>query len=171
MHEIVLNPFKRFDRQTMIGKTISHYHIVEKIGQGGMGVVYKAEDTRLHRTVALKFLPSQVTEDSDIKARFLQEAQAASALDHPNIATIYEIEEAEGECFIAMLYVEGETLKERIKSGPLEVEEALHLAISIGEGLAAAHAKGIIHRDIKSANIMITPTGQVKITDFGLAKF
>ena len=161
----------------LIGKTLSHYNIIEKLGEGGMGVVYKAEDTRLHRIVALKFLPLKVGEDADIKARFFQEARAASALDHTNIATIYEIEEAENQWFIAMAYVEGQALKKKIQSGvgegpsPLPLEEATDIAIQVAEGLAAAHAKGIIHRDIKSANIMLTPAGQVKITDFGLAKF
>lgn len=155
----------------MIGKTISHYHILEKIGEGGMGVVYKAEDKRLHRIVALKFLPAQLTKDTEIKNRFFHEAQAASALDHPNIATIYEIEEDDGEWFIVMAYIEGHSLKEKTQGGPLPTEETLNLAIQITEGLAAAHSKGIIHRDIKSSNIMITKTGQVKITDFGLAKF
>ncbi|MBD3341874.1 MAG: protein kinase [Candidatus Lokiarchaeota archaeon] len=155
----------------MIGKTISHYHILEKIGEGGMGVVYKAEDTRLKRTVALKFLQPHQTKDPEANARFIREAQAASALDHPNICTIYEIDETEdSQTFIAMSHCDGGTLKEKIKQGPMEVEQAIDIATQIAEGLKAAHKKGIVHRDIKSANIMITDDGQVKITDFGLAK-
>jgi len=154
----------------VIGKTISHYKILEKLGEGGMGVVYKAEDTKLKRTVALKFLPPELTRDKEAKERFIQEAQAAAALDHPNICTVHEIDEAEGQTFIAMAYIKGESLKEKIASGPVKIEKALDITIQVAEGLKEAHEKGIIHRDIKPANVMLTEKGQAKITDFGLAK-
>jgi non-specific serine/threonine protein kinase len=154
----------------MIGKTIAHYKILEKIGEGGMGVVYKAEDTKLKRTVALKFLPPELTRDAQAKARFIQEAQAAAALDHPNICAVYEIGESEGATYIAMPYIKGRSLRERIAIGPLSMEEALAIAGQVGEGLKEAHEKGIIHRDIKPANITLTEKGQAKIMDFGLAK-
>lgn len=154
----------------MIGQTISHYKILEKIGEGGMGVVYKAEDTKLKRIVALKFLPKEFTKDKDAKDRFIQEAQAAGALDHPNICTVYEIDEIDGQTFIVMAYIEGHSLKDRLKSGLIELEEALKIAIQIANGLQEAHENGIIHRDIKPANIMLTSKGQPKIMDFGLAK-
>ena len=155
----------------MIGKTISHYRILEKLGEGGMGVVYRAEDTKLRRTVALKFLPPELTRDPEAKERFIQEAQAASALDHPNICNIHEIDEtAEGQLFICMAHYEGETLKERIRRGPLDALEAVQIAIQVGQGLANAHSQGIIHRDVKPANIIITKDGVAKILDFGLAK-
>jgi len=154
----------------MIGKTISHYKILEKLGEGGMGVVYKAQDTKLKRTVALKFLPQELLCDSESKARFIHEAQAASALNHPNITTIHEIDEVEGECFICMEYIEGKSLKELVKEKGFSIEEILKIAIQICEGLTAAHEKKIVHRDIKSDNIMLTPRGQVNIMDFGLAK-
>jgi serine/threonine protein kinase len=154
----------------MIGKTISHYRILEKLGEGGMGIVYKAEDTKLKRIVALKFLPKTALGGTEEKSRFVHEAQAAAALNHPNIATIYEIDEVDGQMFIAMEFIEGQSLQEKIKAGPLKIEEAIKLASQIAEGLQAAHEKGITHRDIKSANIMITDKGQVKIMDFGLAK-
>jgi len=138
----------------MIGKTISHYKILEKLGEGGMGVVYKAEDLKLKRTVALKFLPSGLTRDPEAKERFIQEAQAASALDHPNICTVYEINETEdSRLFIAMACYEGETLREKIKRGPLNLELTIEIAIQITKGLAKAHENGIIHLDIKPANI------------------
>jgi len=154
----------------MIGKTISHYKILEKLGEGGMGVVYKAQDTKLDRIVALKFLPKDLLCDEEARMRFEHEAKAASALDHPNIATIYEIDEAEGECFISMAYIEGKSIKEVIKEKRLSIEEILGVAVQFCEGLTAAHEKGIVHRDIKSDNIMLTPGGLVKIMDFGLAK-
>ena len=155
----------------MIGKTIAHYKIIDKLGEGGMGVVYKAEDLKLNRTVALKFLSLGMNRDTDSKKRFIQEARSASALDHENICTIYEVNETEDEqTFIVMAYYNGETLKEKISSGPLRIDEALTIAVKICQGLQEAHDKGIIHRDIKPENIMITDKGQVKIMDFGLAK-
>jgi serine/threonine protein kinase/tetratricopeptide (TPR) repeat protein len=155
----------------VIGKIISRYHIGNKIGEGGMGVVYKAEDTRLKRTVALKFLPPELTRDPEAKDRFAHEAQAASALDHPNICTIYEINDTEdGQMFMAMGFYEGETLEQRIKKGPLPLDEATSIATQTALGLARAHEAGIVHRDIKPANIIITTRGEVKIVDFGLAK-
>jgi serine/threonine protein kinase len=154
----------------MIGKIISHYKILAKLGEGGMGVVYKAEDTRLKRLVALKFLPSSIMASEAEKARFIHEAQAAAALNHPNICTIHEIDEAEGHLFIAMEFVEGQSLKEKVASGMLQVASVIDIAIQIAEGLQAAHEKKITHRDIKPANVMLTPKGQVKIMDFGLAK-
>jgi serine/threonine protein kinase/cytochrome c-type biogenesis protein CcmH/NrfG len=154
----------------MIGKIISHYKIVEKLGQGGMGVVYKARDTKLERTVALKFLRYADFESEEQKSRFVREAQTAAALDHPSICTVYEIEEVDDQIFISMAYVEGENLKELLRSGPLDIDEALNIAIQVGRGLEAAHRSDIIHRDIKCSNIMVSDRGQVKITDFGLAK-
>ena len=154
----------------MIGRTISHYTILEKLGEGGMGVVYKAEDTKLKRTVALKFLSSRAVGTEEDKARFIHEAQSAAALNHPNICTIHEIDEYEGRFFIAMESIEGTSLKTRIESGPLPLDEVVGIAVQIAEGLRAAHKRDVIHRDVKSANVMITPEGQAKIMDFGLAK-
>jgi len=154
----------------MFGQTISHYKILEKLGEGGMGVVYKAEDTKLKRTVALKFLSARAVGTDEDKARFVHEAQSAAALNHPNICTVYEIDEYENQPFIAMECIEGDSLKDKIESGPLELDEALRIAAEIAEGLQEAHARGIIHRDVKSANVMLTTTGRVKMMDFGLAK-
>ena len=153
----------------MIGTRVSHYHIIEGIGAGGMGVVYLAEDERLHRKVALKFLPPTTAQDAHARARLLREAQAASALDHPNVATVHDIGESNGQLFIAMPFYDGETLRTRIERGPLTFSEAARIAGQIAAGLAAAHRAGIVHRDLKPAHIVLTNDGQVKIVDFGLA--
>ena len=154
----------------MIGKTISHYRILDKLGEGGMGKVYLAEDTKLNRKVALKFLSSYSSSDDDEKLRFITEAQSAAALNHPNICSVYEIDEKENQTFISMEYIEGERLNEKIKNEILSVEESIDIAIQVADGLNEAASKGIIHRDIKSPNILLTKSGLAKITDFGLAK-
>jgi len=163
----LITPTERLEKgSTIAGK----YQIIEELGRGGMGVVYKAEDTKLKRTVALKFLPPELTHISEIKERFMREAQAAASLDHPNICTVYEFDEAEEKTFISMAYVEGQSLKKKIESGPLELDEAIRIALQVAEGLQEAHKKGVVHRDIKSANIMVTEKDQAKLMDFGLAR-
>ena len=157
----------------MIGTTIPRYEIIEKLGEGGMGVVYKAQDTKLERPVALKFLAAHLVSNEEAKKRFIREAKAAAALDHPNICTLYEIDEASGRTFMAMAYLEGRTLEERISEGPLPIEEALDIGMQVTKGLQKAHGKGIYHRDIKPSNLVLVDEGPkerlVKIMDFGLA--
>ena len=155
---------------SMIGQTVSHYRILEKLGEGGMGIVYKGQDLRLERLVALKFLPPHVSPDEEAKIRFIREAKAASAQDHPNIGTIYEIADTEdGQMFIVMAYYEGETLKQKIERGALPIKQAVDIAAQIAQGLAKAHSQQIVHRDIKPGNVLVTSEGMVKIIDFGLA--
>ena len=154
----------------MIGETIGHYRIVAELGRGGMGVVYKAEDTKLRRTVALKFLSPHLLADPQQKARFIHEAQAAAVLDHPNISTIHEVHEADGQTFIVMAFIEGEDVQTKIGSGPMSIDEALDIAVQVAKGLTKAHGEGIVHRDIKPGNVIITREGQAKVVDFGLAK-
>src|SRR5262245_12928386 len=164
-------PSGRGASQSMIGQTVSHYRILEEIGRGGMGVVYRAEDTKLQRTVALKFLPRELTNDREAKQRFIQEARTASALDHPNVCTIHEIgEAADGQLFLAMAHYQGTTLKEMLAHRPLTVPEAIRIGQQAVEGLRKAHQAGIVHRDIKPANLFVTTDGLVKILDFGIAK-
>src|SRR6266542_900637 len=154
----------------MIGQVISHYRIQSKLGQGGMGVVYKCEDTKLDRTVALKFLAPHLVSDEVTRRRFVHEAKAAAALDHPNICTVCEIDEAEGKIFLAIAFVEGRTVKEMIAERPLKLEEVLDIGIQTATGIRSAHEKGIVHRDVKPANVMVNRQGQVKVMDFGLAQ-
>ncbi|MGD9347833.1 MAG: serine/threonine-protein kinase, partial [Candidatus Aminicenantes bacterium] len=146
------------------------YQVIQELGKGGMGNVYLAKDTKLKRTVALKFLPQELTLNQEAIDRFQQEARAAASLDHTNICTVYEVDEFEGQNYIAMAYIQGESLKDRLKSGPLSVDEATSIAIQVAEGLQEAHDKGIVHRDIKAGNIMLTEKGKAKIVDFGIAK-
>jgi TolB-like protein/Flp pilus assembly protein TadD/predicted Ser/Thr protein kinase len=163
----LMTPLPGISKDTLIA---GKYKIVEEVGRGGMGVVYKAEDIWLKRTVALKFLPPEITHIPEVSERFMREAQAAAALDHPNICTVHEFDQAEGKTFISMAYIEGQNLKSKTESGALELDKALRIAVQVAEGLQEAHKKGIVHRDIKSANIMVTAKGQVKIMDFGLAR-
>src|SRR5436853_4546941 len=155
---------------TLVNQTISHYKIISQLGAGGMGEVYLAEDTQLGRRVAIKLLPPELVADERANKRLVKEAHAAATLDHPNICSIYEVGEADGHSFIAMQYIEGETLDSRIKRTPLELKESLTIAAQIADALAEAHSHGIIHRDIKPGNIMITKRGQAKVMDFGLAR-
>jgi serine/threonine protein kinase len=171
--ELLKGSLLSFDQalDDLTGRTVSHYLILEKLGEGGMGTIYKARDERLDRFVALKFLPPYLSTKPDLKIRFIQEAKAAAALDHANICAVHEIGEAQdGQLFISMPCYEGETLKDKIERGPLDIDEAISYARQVAEGLAQAHAAGIVHRDIKPANLFVTKQGQIKILDFGVAK-
>jgi serine/threonine-protein kinase len=172
--DIPVSPTKTLQtpiREFTKGSTVaSKYEVIEELGKGGMGVVYKAKDTKLKRTVALKFLSPELTSDKEAKERFIHEAQTASALDHPNICTVHEIDEDQGQMFIAMAYIEGQSLREKVKAGPLKLDETLDIAIQVTQGMHEAHEKGVVHRDIKSANVMVTAKSQAKIMDFGVAK-
>jgi eukaryotic-like serine/threonine-protein kinase len=154
----------------LIGHSLAHFRIVEKLGEGGMGVVYKATDEKLRRTVALKVLPASFADDVERRSRLLREARAAGAVTHPNIATVYEIDEADGHIFIAMEYVDGESLRDDLATGPLAVPEALRIALQIAHALGEAHDAGVVHRDLKPENVILGKNGQVKLVDFGLAK-
>ena len=154
----------------MTGQSISHYRVLDKLGEGGMGVVYKATDAKLERTVALKFLAAHLLNDEEAKQRFLREAKAAAALNHPNICPVYEIDEAAGKTFIAMALLEGESLEDRIGNGPLALKDAIDIGRQITEGLEAAHDKGVVHRDITPANVMVDAKGRATVMDFGLAR-
>ncbi len=160
----------RYNRAVLVGQPISHYKILEKLGEGGMGVVHKAQDTRLERTVALKFLAAHLLGDDEAKARFLREAKAAAGLDHPNVCTVYEVGEADGKTFLAMALIEGESLEARIAKGPLPLQDALDISRQVADGLEASHEKGVTHRDIKPANVMVDSKGRATIMDFGLAR-
>ncbi len=153
----------------LVGRTLSHYKILEKLGEGGMGVVYLAEDAKLGRRIALKLLPAEWTRDSRARARFLHEAQTAAALNHPNICTIHEVDEADDLVFLAMEHIEGESLRDRIERGPMKITDVIATGLDVGQGLAAAHAQGIVHRDIKPGNVMLTSDRRAKVLDFGLA--
>ena len=167
--EFLARPPNQVNYTFVIGESFSHYEILAKLGEGGMGVVYKAEDTKLDRPVALKFLAQELTRDEESRKRFLREAKAAAGINHPNVCVVHEIGDLEGRDYLALEYIDGETLDARIEPGPLKVEEAVGIARQVADGLAAAHEKNVVHRDIKPGNLMLTPDGRVKILDFGLA--
>jgi serine/threonine protein kinase len=163
----LITPREILQKGSIVG---GRYTIIEELGRGGMGVVFKAEDTKLKRIVALKFLPPELVHVLEVKERFMREAQAAAVLDHPNICTVYEFDETEESTFISMAYIEGQSLRKKMELGPLELEDVLNIATQVAEGLREAHKKGVVHRDIKSGNIMVTDRGKAKIMDFGLAR-